>query len=123
MIVRVDGTGLRPLLPGIDGFAANWAPDGQHLVFAVGRQAGESTTFNIATVRPNGVDLRLLTDTAPGSPAFTPDYAPGGQRIVYSQADADGCHLVIAGVMDAYSRTVPTGPGCFADASWSSRRS
>jgi TolB protein len=124
MIVRVDGTDLRPLLPGTDGFTANWAPDGQHLVFTLGRQADETTTFNIATVRPNGTGLHLLTDTAPESPAFTPDYAPGGRRIVYSQADADGCHLVIVGVMDTYSRTVvPTGPGCFADASWGWRRS
>jgi Tol biopolymer transport system component len=123
MIVRVDGTGLRPLLPGVEGFTANWAPDGKRLVFTLGRQAGESMTFDIATVRPNGTDLRLLTDTAPGSPAFTSDYAPGGQRIVYSQADADGCHLVIAGVMDTYSRSLPTGPGCFVDASWGWRRS
>lgn len=123
MIVRVDGSGLRPLLPGADAFAASWAPDGRRVAFTLVGHTGDSTTFNVATVHPDGTDVRLITNTSDANAAFAPDYSPSGQRVVFSQSDADGCHLVIAGVTGRNPRTIPSGPGCFVDASWGSSRS
>jgi Tol biopolymer transport system component len=123
MIVRTDGSGLRPLLPGVDASAPSWAPDGRRVAFTLAVHTGNSTTFNVATVHPDGTDLRLLTNTSAANAAFAPDYSPGGQRIVFSQSDADGCHLVIGSVTGQHPRTLPTGPGCLVDASWGPSRS
>src|SRR5664279_3192127 len=75
------------------------------------------------TVHPDGTDLRLLTNTSSANAAFAPDYSPSGRRIVFSQSDADGCHLVISSVTGQHPRALPNGPGCLVDASWGPSRS
>ena len=123
MIVRTDGSGLRPLLPGADAFAPSWAPDGRRVAFTLAIHTGDTTTINVATVHPDGTDLRLLTNTSSANAAFAPDYSPSGRRIVFSQSDADGCHLVISSVTGQHPRALPNGPGCLVDASWGPSRS
>lgn len=123
MIVRTDGSDLRPLLPGTDAFTPSWAPGGRRVAFTIAVHTGDSTTFNIATLHPNGTDLRLITNTSEANAAFAPDYSPNGERIVFSQNDPDGCHLVIASVTGKNPRKVQTGSGCLVDASWGPSRS
>ena len=123
MTVHVDGSGLRSLVPAADAFAPSWAPDGRRVAFTLAMHGGSSTTFNIATVHPDGTDLDVITNTSETTAAFTPDYSPTGRRLVYSQSDTDGCHLVIAGVTGHNPRPLSTGPGCLVDASWGTRRS
>ena len=117
MIVRTDGSGLHTLLPGVDGSAPSWAPDGSRIAFTLVHHT-DPPTFDIATVRPDGAGLRLLTQTAPTAAAFAPDYAPQGNRLVYSQSTATGCALIVANTAGLNPRPLPTGDGCFADASW-----
>ena len=123
MTVRVDGTGLRPLLPGVQGFSPHWSPDGRLIVFTIARRTGGATTLDIATVRPDGSRLRLLTHSTADGPAFTPDFSPAQDRVVYSQADSDGCHLVIAGLRGHGAQILTAGSGCVVEPSWAGAKS
>jgi hypothetical protein len=64
--VNPDGTDLRVIVPSEDGLEplnASWSPDGSLIVFQRGNFAngGAGDTCDIATVRPDGSDLRQLT--------------------------------------------------------------
>jgi len=117
MIVRIDGSGLRRLLPGVDGFAPSWAPSGERIAFTLAHHAAQPTS-DIATVRPDGTGLRLLTHTTADTSAFTPAYSPPGSRLVWSQSTATGCRLVVATATGRNPRPLPTGDGCILDPSW-----
>lgn len=54
MIVRTAGTGLRSLLPGVDGSTPSWSPSGERIAFTLVRHHGGTTRFDVATVRPDG---------------------------------------------------------------------
>jgi len=117
MIVRIDGSGLRRLLPGVDGFAPSWAPSGERIAFTLAHHAAQPTS-DIATVRPDGTGLRLLTHTTADTSAFTPAYSPPGSRLVWSQSTPTGCRLVVATATGRNPRPLPTGDGCILDPSW-----
>jgi Tol biopolymer transport system component len=88
--IRPDGTGLQRLThsPGNDAHPA-FSPDGEWIAFATARQGFKdeavqlllAATFQpygeIAVMRPDGSDLRILTDnsTEEGSPTWVPGHA------------------------------------------------
>ena len=57
-----------------------WSPDGSRIAFG-GRLGGSD--FDIYTMRPDGTDVRRLTD-AP-EPESHPSWSPDGDRLVYSR--------------------------------------
>jgi len=58
---------------------AQWSPDGSRIIFQSDLQQSEN--IDIYTIRPNGRDLRRLTD----NPAFDggPNYSPDGRLIAF----------------------------------------
>ena len=83
----IDGSNLFQVTPYSFDVAVkqDWAPDGQHLVFT---QDGDvlmpGVSANIATVRPDGTDLRLVTHYQGGTAnAFVGSYSPDGRWIVF----------------------------------------
>jgi Tol biopolymer transport system component len=63
----------------------DWAPDGRRLVFT---QNGDvlmpGVSANIATIRPDGTDLRFVTHYQGGAAnAFVGSYSPDGRWIVF----------------------------------------
>ena len=58
-----------------------FSPDGSQLAFAIGLDDG---SFQVATMKVDGSDLRILTSTA--GFAETPDWSPDGSWLVYSHA-------------------------------------
>jgi len=118
MLVGIDGTGLRPLLPDVDASAPAWSPRGDTIAFTLAGHATETTTFNIATVRPDGTHLRTLTDTPAPSGSFEPAYSPNGNHLVFSQSTPDGCPLFTANASGHNPQPLTADPGCFVDASW-----
>jgi Tol biopolymer transport system component len=83
--IKVDGTGLRRVtrLPGNDAHSS-WSPDGRWIAFATGATGfkdemalhphNPQSYGEIAVIRPDGSDLRMLTDN-PWEDA-TPRWAP-----------------------------------------------
>ena len=71
----------------------DWAPDGKHLVFTNnGDVAIPGESANIATIRPDGTDLRYLTHYQGGQVnAFVGSYSPDGHWIVFRLA-SDGSY-------------------------------
>lgn len=88
--VDQEGDTSIPLVPGPFAEDASWSPDGQRLVF---ESLGE-----LVSARPNGEDLRVLTDTA--AVEIDPTWSPDGTRIAFSRSnelwvmDADGSNQV-----------------------------
>jgi Tol biopolymer transport system component len=80
-IVNADGTGNHQLaLPdGIPYGDADWSPDGSRIVFSSWPiRDFNDRRANVFTVRPDGSDLRPLTDSrcgGCGAPSWTPDGA------------------------------------------------
>jgi Tol biopolymer transport system component len=88
---NIDGTNPQQLTPFEFGVAAkqDWAPGGRHLVFTkngIGHPPGVSA--NIATIRPDGTDLRFLTHYEGGDvEAVGGSYSPDGRWIVFRLVD------------------------------------
>jgi len=82
---RIDGTGLRQLTPFIDvGVKQSWAPDGSRITLTPNADFPDHLSPNVATIKPDGSDLRYLTHyNAGGAAAFTGSYSPDGQWIVF----------------------------------------
>jgi Tol biopolymer transport system component len=120
-----DGSDPSPITPFSFnvGFKHDWAPDGQRLAFIHNADfaiPGESA--NIATIRPDGTDLRFLTHYRGGElNAFVGSYSPDGRWIVFRLEDhgrfglykmhPDGSHLKpILGLSSFAPRFIDWGP-------------
>jgi len=82
---HIDGTGLRQLTPfTLDvGIKLSWAPDGSRIALTPNADFPDHLSPNVATINPDGSDLRFLTHyNAGGASAFTGSYSPDGQWIV-----------------------------------------
>jgi Tol biopolymer transport system component len=88
--VRIDGSCLRVLNPTINGFSPDWSPRGNQLTFTLVRGNGEASVADIATMRPDGSHLRVLTSATATMGAYLSDYSPDGRRLVYTQRNAKG---------------------------------
>ena len=83
--VNIDGSHLRKIVPYRYEVAIkhDWAPDGRHIVIAINADYPEGRSPNVATVRPDGSHLRLLTHFSDGQRgAFAGSYSPDGRWIV-----------------------------------------
>jgi Tol biopolymer transport system component len=82
----IDGTNLRQLTPfTLDvGIKQSWAPDGSRITLTPNADFPDHLSPNVATINPDGTDLRYLTHyNAGGAAAFTGSYSPDGQWIVF----------------------------------------
>jgi len=83
----------------------DWSPDGKRLVFSKdGNVLVPGVSANIATIHPDGTELRLVTQYQGGDiSAFVGSYSPDGRWIVFRLNDhgqfglfkihPDGTHL------------------------------
>jgi Tol biopolymer transport system component len=84
--VNIDGSHLRQVVPYRYEVAVkhDWAPDGRHIVITTDADYPHGRSPNVATVRPDGTHLRLLTHYRGGAwGAFAGSYSPDGRWIVF----------------------------------------
>jgi Tol biopolymer transport system component len=125
MTASFPGNQVRQLTPfSFDvGFKSDWAPDGDRI--AITHNANfflEGQSANIATMRPDGSDLRFVTHYAGGEVnAFFGSYSPDGKSLVFRLEDhgrfglykihPDGTHLrAIMPLSDFAPRFIDWGP-------------
>jgi Tol biopolymer transport system component len=88
---NLDGTKVFQVTPFEFDVAVkqDWSPDGTHLVFTqYGDEPIPGVSANIATIRPDGTDLRLLTHHQGGDVRATAgSYSPDGRWIVFRLGD------------------------------------
>jgi Tol biopolymer transport system component len=66
------------------GIKQAWAPDGSRIALTPHANFDDHFSPNVATINPDGSDLRYLTHyNAGGAAAFTGSYSPDGQWIVF----------------------------------------
>jgi Tol biopolymer transport system component len=75
-----DGSNLVDLSAVGEGWQVDWSPDGSSIIFASGRDQTADGYDDIYIMRPDGSDLRRLTDLK----AYTPAWSPNGEHIVFS---------------------------------------
>jgi Tol biopolymer transport system component len=87
---KVDGSNLFQVTPFEFDVAVkqDWSPDGEHLVFTKDGAEPDGLSPNVATIRPDGTRLRLLTHfQGQDLAAFAGSYSPDGRWIVFRIED------------------------------------
>jgi Tol biopolymer transport system component len=79
-VVDVDGSNLVDLDAVGEGWQVDWSPDGSSIIFASERDQTEAGYDDIYVMRPDGSDVRRLTDVK----AYTPAWSPDGKHVVFS---------------------------------------
>ena len=99
-IVNADGTGLHDLglATGTPWGDADWSPDGSRIVFSSWPiHDFNSASVNVYSARPDGSDLKMLTDLSCGG-CGAPSWTPDGAHILFWgpttfwMMDADGAN-------------------------------
>jgi Tol biopolymer transport system component len=84
--INVNGDGLRMIVPYAFEVALknDWAPRGNHIFFTVYGDAVGGHSPNVATIRPDGTHMRILTHIdRPGVGALSGSYSPDGQWLAF----------------------------------------
>ena len=94
-IMNRDGSGLRNLSnhPDFDGYPS-WSPDGQYVLFASNRDQENFSEFNVFVMKPDGANLRQLTETIPHTSQVRQMMSPDGRFIVFNRDYADGHNAI-----------------------------
>ena len=79
-VVDPDGSNLVDLSTVDEGWQVDWSPDGSSIIFASSRDQTDPGYDDIYVMRPDGSDIRRLTNLK----AYTPAWSPDGKHIVFS---------------------------------------
>jgi Tol biopolymer transport system component len=89
--IDIDGTNLRRLTPyRLEvGVKHDWAPGGHRIVIIPYADHPRGQSPQVATIRPDGSHLRILTRAGVNQGALTGSYSPDGKWIVYRLENSD----------------------------------
>ncbi len=96
-MVNADGSGLHRLLSGGRAWGdPHFSPDGSTLlVQSYDDRANQGHGSNEFTLRPDGTDLKAITNAANGEFSFSGDWSPDGRHIAYVHVARGADHLEI----------------------------
>jgi Tol biopolymer transport system component len=113
-VMNSDGSQTRaitaPDLYWVTGAA--WSPDGSTIAFTASLVdgAGEPSTWDVFTVRPDGTHLRNVTLTPSAEDdEYGPAWSPDGSKLVFSRDDGRGSVLVVRDLGDATETVLTDG--------------
>ena len=97
LIVADLAGGSSLIATGTDAGAPSWAPDGSAIAFTI-------QNVGVATIRPDGSNLKILVRRKPRATPFFPDFSPTGSHILYGYFDRSGSDSPI-GSLEIYRMT------------------
>jgi len=125
-IIMMNADGSRRSIifgePDRSALAPVWSPSGDRIAVGIGRffpQVQALSTADIAVMRADGTDVRILTDGTGNS--GLPSWSPDGTRLVYRTAGKDRNGLSIVDVETRVVRALTSGSGHENFPSWSSK--
>jgi Tol biopolymer transport system component len=108
--VNVNGSHLRMIVPYTFEvpFKNDWAPRGNHIVFTIYGDSPGGLSPNVATIRPDGTHMRILTHVdRPGVGAAAGSYSPNGRWIAFKIENSNtGTHRLMKMRPDGSDRTM-----------------
>jgi len=90
-IMNRNGSDVRNLTTDshFDGYPA-WSSDGAWILIASNRDGETYDEFNLYVMRPDGTELRRLTERIPGTLQARPMFSPDGREIAFNRDHPDG---------------------------------
>ena len=108
--INVNGRHLRIIVPYAFEVALkdDWAPRGNHIVFTIYGDAPDGHSQNVATIRPDGTHMRILTHIqTSGVGALAGSYSPDGRWIAFRiQNENTGTYRLMKMRPDGSDRTL-----------------
>jgi TolB protein len=100
-LMNANGTHKHQVTHGkLEARDPNWSPDGRLLIFA-----GDNMDEDIWTIRPDGSQLRRITNT-PKDAEFEPAWSPNGKRIAYVR-DRNDIFRIVTSDPDGGRKRIP----------------
>jgi TolB protein len=92
VVSSADGQRRRRLTPWSlnAGDRADWSPDGTRILFRSYEDEDERTQSQLYTIRPDGTDLRQLTNFPDGTVLLHASFSSDGEQIVFAMGGKDG---------------------------------
>jgi TolB protein len=113
IVASADGKHKRRITPWElnAGDGADWSPDGTHILFRSNDDEDDATQSQIYTVRPDGSELKQLTNVPDGTLLLSSTFSPDGTQIVFAMGGADGqADLFVMNADGTGSHPVLAGP-------------
>ena len=123
MIVNLDGTGLRTVVPGaMQPIRPRWSSDGTRLVFSTNADRFEQTSANVWVVDVEGSGLHQISFATGDGQAFYPAWSPDDAFLVFAHL-VPGRHSTDLAVVASEGGSACTlwpavGTGGAVDAEW-----
>jgi len=95
-VMNSDGTGQRTLTAasGAQQGSPTWSPKGDQIAFSrcltIDAETGDCTNAQIAVIRADGSNLRVLTTRIADAIDSRPAWSPNGKRIVFQRMNGEG---------------------------------
>jgi Tol biopolymer transport system component len=130
MVMNADGEGRRSIYEAqssppcgsatcssVQGTA--WSPQGDRIAFSIGAHFAVTGTAHLATIRPDGTDLKMLTrgDRNDALPSWSPD----GKRLVFRSVTGKRKGLSIVDIASGEISPLATGSEYDTFPAWSPR--
>lgn len=92
VVAGADGKNRKRITPWSlnAGDGPDWSPNGARILFRSHEDENEATQSQLYTIRPDGTDLRRLTNFPRGTLLLSATFSPNGKQIVFSKAGVAG---------------------------------
>ena len=121
MLMNVDGSGLRALLPDVVAANPDWSPDGRRIAFQEQVFTDTTGVVNVGVVDADGSHFGRLVEGAQNERfVFQPAWSPDGRQLAYGLSDEGHCDLFRIGLRQPRpAGIIHDQDGCNVNPSWS----
>jgi Tol biopolymer transport system component len=120
MLMNVDGSGLRALLPDVVAANPDWSPDGRRIAFQEQVFTDTTGVVNVGVVDADGSHFSLVEGAPNERFVFQPAWSPDGRQLAYGLSEEGHCDLFRIGLRPPRpAGIIHDQDGCNVNPSWS----